>query len=98
MKKLSKEAAIESLKFVVDPEIGLDVYTLGLIYEIKIKSKNEIEIIMTLTSPMCPYAPQLMQDIKDELKNKGFKKPKVEIVFDPPWNPSQDVKLMLGLR
>lgn len=95
--KLTKKHAISSLKKVVDPELELDIYTLGLIYEIKILEDNSISIDMTLTSPSCPYAPMLVNDIKNKLEKKGFKNPKIEFVFDPPWEPSEKVKMLLGL-
>lgn len=92
---LTKEKAIEVLKKVQDPELMLDVYTLGLIYGIDIKEDN-IDIKMTFTSPMCPYGPQLISEIEHSLKNIGFKV-KINLTFDPPWEPSEEVKDLLGL-
>jgi len=92
---LTKEEAIEVLKTVVDPEIQLDVWTLGLIYEIKVKDNNSLYVRMTFTSPACPYAPQLAEEIKQKLEEKGFI-PELDFTFDPPWAPSDEVRMMLG--
>ena len=97
MTELTKEKAIEALKQVADPELQLDVWTLGLIYEIKLTDGNNIFIKMTFTSPACPYAPQLVEEIKAKLKEIGFQEPKMEFTFDPPWEPNDEVKMMLGL-
>ena len=96
-KILTQENAIEALKKVVDPELGIDIYTLGLVYEINLKEKNKIYIKMTFTTPMCPYGPILVEDVKKNLVEKNFKEPEIEIVFTPAWQPSQEVKMMLGL-
>ncbi|MFH1409722.1 MAG: SufD family Fe-S cluster assembly protein [Nanoarchaeota archaeon] len=93
---LSKDDAINVLKTVKDPEIDLDVWTLGLIYGIKVDNKD-IFVKMTFTSPACPYAPQLVADIKGSLMKKGFHEPRMEFTFDPPWEPSEEVKMHLGL-
>ncbi len=98
--KLTKDDAIAALSKAVDPEIQIDVWTLGLIYAIEITgetSEQRIYIKMTLTTPFCPYAPMLIQDVKNELAKTGFKEPQVEIVFDPPWEPSDELKMYLGL-
>jgi len=92
----TKEQAIEALKQVQDPEIGIDVWTLGLIYEMDIKGKD-MYIKMTFTSPMCPYGPQLVGNIKQKLKEIKFNEPKVEVTFSPPWEPSQELREMLGV-
>ena len=96
MTEKTKDDAIEALKKVLDPELGLDIYTLGLIYEIKIET-NTPKIKMTFTSPTCPYAPQLVAEVKSQLKESGFNEPEIEFTFDPPWEPSEEVKMMLGL-
>jgi metal-sulfur cluster biosynthetic enzyme len=95
-KVLVEEDAIEVLKKIEDPELKLDLYTLGLIYEIDIKENNNVDIKMTFTSPMCPFGPILLEQVQAGLKGVGFE-PNVEIVFEPPWQPSEDVKMMLGL-
>ena len=95
--KLTREHAVTVLKEVIDPELGIDIWTLGLIYDMTLDKKNTIAIKMTFTSPMCPYGPVLLETIKRELTAKGFVDPSVEVVFTPPWEPTQEVKMMLGL-
>lgn len=95
--ELNKKQAILAMKKVVDPELGLDVYTLGLVYGIDINEGNSISIKMTLTTPMCPFGPTIMRNVKEELQKEGFKDPKVEFVFEPLWEPSDNVKDLLGL-
>ena len=86
------------LKKINDPEIQIDVYTLGLIYNLEIID-NSIKLKMTFTSPMCPYGPWLMNDIKTKLKGmEGVKNVDIELVFEPPWQPSSEVKMMLGIE
>lgn len=95
-KKLTKQRIIEVLKQVKDPEIGLDVWTLGLIYNVVIKG-NDAQIKMTLTSPMCPFGQTIMLEIKSGMQKLGCKDPKIELTFDPPWKPSKEVRAMLGV-
>ena len=95
-KKLTKEKAIKVFKNVEDPELNIDIWTLGLIYGFKIKKDNQIDIDMTFTTPACPYAPQLVSDLENKLRKAGFT-PELEFVFDPPWEPSDEVKDLLGL-
>lgn len=92
----NKETAIETLKKINDPELGIDIWTLGLIYKIEAEGEN-LKMDMTFTSPFCPYGPQLLDQVKRELQNAGFKNPKVNIVFTPPWEPSQDLREMMGV-
>ena|SRR3989338_4150960 len=93
----TREEIIEALKKVVDPELGIDIWTLGLVYEI-IPHRNTPKIRMTLTSPMCPYGPQLIADVKHHVGNLvGVKEVEVELTFEPAWEPSEEVKLMLGM-
>jgi metal-sulfur cluster biosynthetic enzyme len=99
---LTKEQVIEELRPLKDPEMHLGLVDLGLIYDIDIKSDQEVNITMTLTSPACPIGPELMSMVKSTiLMIDGVKKCEVEIVFDPPWNPaemaSDEVKDELGI-
>jgi len=91
---------VEALKTIYDPEIPVDVYELGLIYEVKIDSENNVSIEMTLTSPNCPVAESLPKEVEDKVaKVDGVKSSKVDIVFDPPWDKdmmSEEAKLELG--
>ena len=96
-KKLSRRDAVSVLKKIIDPEIGLDLYNLELIYGINL-SGDSVNIKMTLTSPTCPYGPMIIGEVKEKLKRKGFKNPMVDIVFEPAWKPSDKVKMLLGLQ
>lgn len=96
-----KEAdVIDALKNVTDPEIGINVVDLGLVYDVKIDG-GEVRVNMTLTSPGCPVAPQIMADAENAvLKLKAAKKVHIEFIFDPPWTPekmSEDAKIELGI-
>ncbi len=93
----TREQLVESLKKVFDPEINIDVWTLGLIYDTK--TENEVvKIKMTLTTPMCPYGPALIENVKSEVRKlEGVKDVQVEVVFEPPWQPSDELKMQLGL-
>lgn len=95
-----KEKIIAALSFVFDPEIPVNVWELGLIYDIIIKSENEVEIIMTLTAPNCPEAESLPYEVKTEVKRMtGIEHVDVTITFDPPWDMSrmsEAAKLELG--
>lgn len=92
----TKEQVIEALKKVEDPELMIDVWTLGLIYDIDLQADN-LKIKMTFTSPMCPYGPMLVDELKGKLTSKGFKTVNVEIVFEPVWQPSEELRMMLGV-
>lgn len=95
---IKKQDVIQVLKTCEDPEIKIDVWTLGLIYDIEIDKQNNLHIRMTFTTPFCPYGPQLLQEINSALKNiKDVREVKVDIVFDPPWQPSQELKEQLGI-
>lgn len=93
----TKDEAIAVLSQIEDPEVHLDIWSLGLIYEIIISEKNAIKIIMTLTTPMCPFGPMIIEQVKHGLAKAGFLNPEVELTFSPPWQPSDDVRMMLGL-
>ena len=95
-----KEKIIRGIKNVFDPEIPVDVYELGLIYEINILPINNIHILMTLTSPNCPAAVTIPSDVKEKVKMiKEINEVDVEITFDPPYSTdlmSEEAKLELG--
>jgi len=92
---------VETLKTVFDPEIPVNIYELGLIYEITISDEGKVGIRMTLTSPNCPMVDNLVQEIHDKVKViEGVTDFKLNIVFDPPWskNMMSDAALLdLGL-
>ena len=93
---ITKQKIINILKTINDPEISIDIWTLGLIYDIIIKG-NKLKIKMTFTSPMCPYGPMLVEEIKQKLKEENIQDVDIEIVFSPVWQPSEDVKDILGI-
>lgn len=92
---------VETLKTIFDPEIPVNIYELGLIYEIIIQENNKVEIKMTLTSPNCPMVDDLLNEINDKVKAvEGVSSVVINIVFDPPWdkNMMSDAALLdLGL-
>ena len=91
---------VDVLKSIYDPEIPVDVYELGLIYEVKIDKEKNVEIQMTLTSPNCPVAESMPKEVEDKVAEiPDVKSAKVNIVFDPPWDKemmSEEAKLELG--
>ena len=91
---------VDVLKSIYDPEIPVDVYELGLIYEVKIDKQSNVQIEMTLTSPNCPVAESMPKEVEDKVAEiSQVKSAKVNIVFDPPWDKdmmSEEAKLELG--
>ncbi len=91
----------EELKNVIDPEIGLDVINLGLIYDVNVDGGN-VAVRMTLTSPGCPVAGMFMANVRDAVEAMpGVQACTVDLTFDPPWDPrthaSEEAKMMLGI-
>ncbi|NBU46052.1 MAG: SUF system Fe-S cluster assembly protein [Flavobacteriales bacterium] len=93
---------VNMLKTIYDPEIPVDVYELGLIYEVRINQVNEVDIDMTLTSPNCPVAESLPKEVEDKVKSiEEVSDARVHIVFEPPWDKdmmSEEAKLELGFQ
>ena len=98
---IKKEDIANQIKEVFDPEIPVNIYDLGLIYEIKIDEEKKVEIIMTLTSPNCPVAESLPKEVSQKIKNlNGMKSLSVYLTFEPPWDQnmmSEDAKLALDI-
>ncbi len=96
-----KEKVILEIKKIYDPEIPVNIYELGLIYNIEIDEKNKVNIDMTLTSPNCPVAESLPKDVKDSaMQVEGIEKVDLDLVFEPVWNKdmmSEAAKLELNL-
>jgi|TARA_B100000809_G_scaffold30244_1_gene26231 FeS assembly SUF system protein len=92
---------ISVIKTIYDPEIPVDIYELGLIYDVMVNENFDVKILMTLTTPNCPVAETLPVDVEDKVKTmKGIKSVEVEITFDPPWTQdlmSEEAKLELGI-
>ncbi len=92
---------INVLKTIYDPEIPVDIYELGLIYDVFVNEDNNVKILMTLTTPNCPVAETLPVEVEDKVKSlKMVNDAEVEITFDPPWTQdlmSEEAKLELGM-
>lgn len=95
-----KAKVVEALKTVYDPEIPVNIFELGLIYEVNIYPVNSCYVSMTLTSPACPSAQELPSEVKSKIIDLNiFNEIQVEVTFDPPWNQemmSETAKLELG--
>ena len=91
---------VDVLKTIFDPEIPVDIYELGLIYDVLVNEDYEVKILMTLTSPNCPVAESLPQEVEEKIRSiDEVKNAEVEITFDPPWTKdlmSEEAKLELG--
>ncbi len=99
-KRALENSIIEMLKTIFDPEIPVDIYELGLIYEVKVNDDADAFITMTLTSPSCPVAESLPAEVEQKAASvEGVNSAKVEITFEPPWSQdmmSEEAKLELG--
>jgi len=94
---VTKEDVTNVLKGINDPELGIDIFTLELIYNVNVENDN-VKIKMTFTSPMCPYGPQLLEEVKTKVSQlNGVKEIDVQVVFDPPWQPSEELRATLGV-
>ena len=95
-----KEDIVRAIKEVYDPEIPVDVYELGLIYEINILPVNNVEVVMTLTSPSCPAAEEIPGEVEAKVREvEGVNDVNIELTFDPPYATemmSEEAKLELG--
>jgi FeS assembly SUF system protein len=100
-KNMIEAQVIEALRTCFDPEIPVDIYELGLIYEVKVGEAGGVSVKMTLTTPHCPAAQSLPHEVEAKVRSvPGVKSAMVEVVWDPPWNPglmSEAAKLQLGL-
>jgi metal-sulfur cluster biosynthetic enzyme len=94
---ITKEDIISVCKTIQDPEINIDIYTIGLIYDISISKDNDITILMTYTTPLCPFGGRIQEELKTAL---GILKPNsitINITFDPPWKVSDELRQALGV-
>ena len=96
-----KEKIIEEIKKIYYPEIPVNIYDLGLIYDVKVENKNTAKVKMTLTSPNCPVAESLPKEVKDGIMQvEGIENVDLKLVWDPPWNQTmmtEAAKLELNL-
>ncbi|PWD99207.1 SUF system Fe-S cluster assembly protein [Marinilabilia rubra] len=92
---------VKALKTVFDPEIPVNIYDLGLIYEIEVREEGKVRVVMTLTSPNCPVAESLPEEVYDKvLAVEGINEVELNLTFDPPWSKdmlSEEALLELGL-
>ena len=95
-----EEKIVAMLKTVYDPEIPVDIYSLGLIYNVEVKEVGEVVVTMTLTAPNCPAVDFIVEDVRMKIESiEGINKVDVNIVFEPEWNKdmmSEEAKLELG--
>jgi len=95
------EKIVRVIKTIFDPEIPVDIYELGLIYDVFVNEDYDVKILMTLTTPNCPVAETLPLEVEEKIKSiNEVKSAKVEITFDPPWSQdlmSEEAKLELGM-
>ena len=96
------EQVRHNLKRVVDPEIGINIVDLGLIYDISVNEENDVQVLMTLTAPNCPFGELIMMESEFAVRStEGVNLIKLNLTFDPPWNPdihvSDEAKYQMGL-
>lgn len=95
------EKIIEALKTVYDPEIPVDIYELGLIYDVQISDEGKVKVIMTLTTPNCPVAESLPAEVRQKVEEvEGVQEVDLELTFEPAWNKdmmSEEAKFELGI-
>jgi FeS assembly SUF system protein len=94
------DRVVEALKTCYDPEIPVNIYELGLVYDVKVEPSRAVYVKMTLTSPACPAVYSLPGEVEDKIRRLGAKDVKVELTFDPPWDPSrmsEAARLQLGM-
>lgn len=98
---LIKEQVVEALRSCYDPEIPVNIYELGLIYDVQVAMDGGVLVVMTLTSPYCPAAQSLPGEVETKIKSlPGVTSAKIGIVWDPPWNPgmmTEAARLELGI-
>ena len=106
---ITKEQLIENVfKKYEDPELNIDVWTLGLIYDVKIEEKSshsvrdvpngtKVKVVLTFTSVMCPFGPQMVEGLKRMIFEQGAEEVNIEVTFTPPWKPSDELREMLGV-
>jgi len=97
-----KQSVVDVLKTVYDPEIPVDIYELGLVYDVSVEESGAVAIRMTLTSPMCPVAESLPPEVEEKVRGvAGVSDVKIDLVWEPPWTPSlmsEAARLELGME
>ncbi len=96
----TEEQVYEALEEVIDPELGLDFVSLGLVYDVNVDGEGEVDITFTLTTPACPIGPQVSEQMREFVGDlDGVQRVNPKMIFDPPWSPemmSEDAKFALG--
>ena len=93
-----QEKITEVFKHTQDPELHIDIWTLGLIYGFELSEDEEqLKVKMTFTTPLCPYGPQLLGELKQGLLMLGLRVVDIEVTFEPPWEPSEELRAILGV-
>ncbi len=97
-----KQGVVDMLRTVYDPEIPVDIYELGLVYDVNVEESGNVAIRMTLTSPMCPVAESLPPEVEEKVRGvPGVTDVKIDLVWEPPWSPSlmsEAARLELGME
>jgi FeS assembly SUF system protein len=97
-----KQGVVDMLRTVYDPEIPVDIYELGLVYDVHVEESGNVAIRMTLTSPMCPVAESLPPEVEEKVRGvPGVTEVKIDLVWEPPWSPSlmsEAARLELGME
>jgi FeS assembly SUF system protein len=97
-----KQSVVDVLKTVYDPEIPVDIYELGLVYDVNVEESGSVVVRMTLTSPMCPVAESLPPEVEEKVRGvAGVTDVKIDLVWEPPWTPSlmsEAARLELGME
>ena len=103
-KKISEEQILNSLREIIDPELDIDIVTLGLIRNVEtgvwaedFNMYESLKVTMTLTSPMCPFADSIIEQVETRLQAINNGEGEVELSFDPPWEPSEEIKMLLNI-
>ena len=87
-----EQMVYRNLRRVVDPEIGINIVDLGLIYKVDVNQENDVQVIMTLTAPNCPFGEMILMETEMAVRSvQGVNLVKINLTFDPPWNPEQHV-------
>jgi metal-sulfur cluster biosynthetic enzyme len=94
---ITKEEVIAVCQTIQDPEVHLDIYTLGLIYNIEITAENDINILMTYTTPLCPFGSKMQEELRTALSVLNSKAINIELTFSPPWKVSDELREALGI-
>ncbi len=103
-KQINEEDILNSLREIIDPELDIDIVTLGLIRKVEagewvddFNMYESLKVTMTLTSPMCPFADSIIEQVETRLQAINNGEGEVELSFDPPWEPSEEIKMLLNI-